>query len=76
MTKATKPLPERMRYRLEEVENGWIVTISVVTGAVEGGVLRREVYGQLGKALGGISQHWHQEVLGDLYEEGDEDADD
>lgn len=63
MTKANKPLPERMRYRLEEVENGWIVTISVVTGAVEGGVIRREVYQSMDDALAGINEHWHREVL-------------
>jgi ferredoxin len=43
MTKI-KPQPNRLRYRLEEVENGWILTISIVNGANDLGVLSRMVF--------------------------------
>lgn len=58
----------RMRYRLEEVENGWILTISMVNGAVETGVLSRKVYKSMGDALTGIEEHWDFMIADDDYD--------
>lgn len=54
---------ERMRYRLEEVENGWILTISIVTGSVEGKVICRQVYQSMEDALKGIAEDWDNAVM-------------
>jgi len=61
MTKI-KPQPNRLRYRLEEVENGWILTISIVNGANDLGVLSRMVFDELSAALIGIEEHWDIEI--------------
>jgi len=61
MTKI-KPQPNRLRYRLEEVENGWILTISIVNGANDLGVLSRMVFDELSAALTGIEEHWDSEI--------------
>jgi hypothetical protein len=61
MTKI-KPQQNRLRYRLEEVENGWILTTSVVNGANDLGVLSRKVYEELSDALTGIEEHWDNEI--------------
>ena len=61
MTKI-KPQQNRLRYRLEEVENGWILTISVVNGANDLGVFSRKVYEELSDALTGIEEHWDSEI--------------
>lgn len=55
-------ISNRLRYRLEEVENGWILTISVVNGANDLGVFSRQVYGGLSDALTGIEEHWDGEI--------------